>query len=58
MVTPRIIAGKAYLGLMSNKIATTEPVQAPVTGKGIATKSERPMAPHFMTFFPRLYVRA
>ena len=54
IVTPKIIAGKAYRGLISNRMATTEPVQAPVTGKGMATNSVRPMAPHRMAFSPRL----
>ena len=53
MITPRTIAGKARQKLISRRKATIEPVQAPVTGKGIATNKIRPRAPYFSTIPPR-----
>lgn len=52
--TPSIIEGKAYFGFMLNNKAMTEPVHAPVTGKGIATKIANPIAPYFITCSPFL----
>ena len=38
VTTPKAKGKKAFLGGKSKKFAIKEPVQAPVTGKGIATK--------------------
>jgi hypothetical protein len=47
--TPISIAKNERLMRNSNKLAATVPVQAPVTGRGIATKRTSPQKPHFST---------
>lgn len=51
--TPRKIDSKASLNLNPSKNATIEPVQAPVTGKGMETKSISPIRPYLSTSLPR-----
>ena len=41
--TPRVTAGMAFFSRIPRNAATSEPVQAPVPGRGMATKSQRPM---------------
>lgn len=48
--TPPAIIGKAYQKRIPNKKAATEPVHTPVTGKGIAIKNKRKIAPYFSYF--------
>ena len=47
--TPTSIAAKAWWRGIPNVKATAQPVQAPVTGKGIATKGIRASAPYLRT---------
>jgi hypothetical protein len=44
--TPQKINQNASLGLILNKVLAIAPVQAPVIGKGIPTKSTNPNFPH------------
>jgi len=43
MQMPTRMAKKACLNLMPKIVAASEPVQAPVTGRGTATNSTRPI---------------
>ena len=45
MTTPAAIAGKAWRMRMPSRKARAAPVQAPVIGRGMATKMARPMGP-------------
>ena len=47
--TPMAMATKAFLTLISNKDAATQPVHAPVIGNGIATNKMSPIAPYLRT---------
>ena len=58
MITPSIIAAKAYRNLILNKVAATHPVQAPVTGKGMATNKASPMDSYRCTISAFFSVRA
>ena len=44
--TPKQIDGRASLNLIPSRKAAIEPVQTPVTGKGMATKSTSPIRPY------------
>lgn len=46
IITPALINSKARLKGIPNKYATNAPLQAPVIGKGIATKTIKAIAPH------------
>ena len=48
--SPSRIMGTAVFSLISRIEAITAPVQAPVPGRGTATKSRRPSASYFRTF--------
>ncbi len=48
IITPTRINGKAFLKGTPKTKAATEPVQAPVTGKGIATKVMSAKAPKIL----------
>jgi hypothetical protein len=48
------MAEKANLNLMPKSQAAIEPVQAPVTGSGIATNKTSPKAPYLSTSLLRL----
>lgn len=48
---------KACLNSIPRRKATSAPVQAPVTGRGTATKSVRPILPYLSTVLPRRLVR-
>gem|GEM_PF-4810787 len=45
--TPAKINQKASLGLILNKVLAMAPVQAPVMGNGMPTKTTKPNFPHF-----------
>ena len=45
-----------YLNLSLNSIATTQPVQAPVAGNGIATKIASPIASYLSTILALFFV--
>jgi len=47
MITPPAIMGKAYRKRIPKRNAATEPVQTPVTGKGMDTKNNKNSAPYF-----------
>ena len=57
IIIPAIIEGIAYLKWIPNMKAATQPVQAPVTGKGIATNAVSPKASYFSTRLLLLLVR-
>jgi len=50
ITTPREIKGRAFLNGMPKRKAQRDPVQAPVTGKGIATKIIKANSFHFSNF--------
>ena len=58
MRIPPITAGKAYQKRTPKRNAATVPVQAPVIGRGMATKSTSPSASYRSTTLPLLLVRA
>ena len=49
--TPRVIKGKAFFQGIPNKKAHKDPVQAPVKGKGMATRITRANSFHCSNFF-------
>ncbi len=55
--TPTNIARRALLKSIPNRYATILPVQAPVPGIGIATKTAKPINPYFLTVTLALYLR-
>ena len=55
---PMKIDKKACLNFSPKRTAISEPVQAPVMGRGIATNSTRPIRPYLSTSFPRRLVRS
>ena len=52
MSTPAKMEGRAFRSGMSKKAAASAPVQAPVPGRGTATKSMSPRYLYFVTFRP------
>ena len=56
--TPIKIDKKAYLKFKPKRTAASEPVQAPVIGRGMATNSARPIRSYFSIIFPRRLVRS
>ena len=56
IIMPPRMLGNAYLNRIPNTKAATLPVQAPVTGKGMATKNNRNNAPYFSYFSSCLLV--
>ena len=56
MIIPHRTAMSEYLNLSLNKDAATQPVQAPVNGSGIATKSANPIASYFSIILAFLFV--
>ena len=55
-ITPKKIMGKECLNLTLKTFATRLPVQAPVPGRGIATKVKRPQ--RLRLFIPALFFSA
>jgi hypothetical protein len=53
--TPKTKSQKASLGLILNSVLATAPVQAPVTGKGIPTKTTNPNFPHLAYVFEKAF---
>ena len=51
--SPIKIDKKACLNFKLNRTATSEPVQAPVTGRGMATNNAKPIRSYFSTILPR-----
>ena len=49
IMIPKRIAGKDLRIFIWRRDATREPVQAPVPGRGIPTKSTSPQKPYFST---------
>ena len=58
MHTPMKIDNSACLNFIPKIIAASEPVQAPVTGKGIATNNTNPIRLYLSISFPRRLVRS
>lgn len=58
MSTPSAIAKKARQKFMPRRKATIEPVQAPVTGRGMPTKSASPQNSALSKFLPRRLERS
>ncbi len=58
MSTPIKIDNMACLNFKPRSTASSEPVQAPVIGKGIATNNARPMPSYLSISFPRFLVRS
>ena len=56
--TPMKIDNRACLNLISKIVAASEPVQAPVTGKGIAINNASPIRLYLSTIFPCRLVRS
>ncbi len=56
MSTPMKIDKIACLNFRPKRTASSEPVQAPVTGKGIATNNARPIRSYLSTSLPRFLV--
>lgn len=50
VITPKIIGVIAFLKGMPNNQAAMDPVQAPVIGKGMATKMNKAREPYFSIF--------
>lgn len=50
IITPAVIAGNECRNLIPNTKAAAQPVQAPVTGSGTATKRVRARSPYFSKF--------
>ena len=58
MITPERIDKKAYLNFNPSRKAAIDPVQAPVMGRGIATKSINPILSYLSIVCPRRLVRS
>ena len=54
--TPAKIDNKACLNFIPKIVAASEPVQAPVTGRGIATNRVKPIRLYLSTTLPRRLV--
>ena len=55
---PMKMDNRACLNLISKIVAAIEPVQAPVTGRGMATNNTSPIRLYLSTIFPRRLVRS
>jgi hypothetical protein len=51
VIIPKVIGKIAFLNGIPNNQAAMDPVQAPVIGKGIATKMNKAKGPYFLIFF-------